>query len=55
MSRIISIDHMQNKGTYALINVTLDDGGEAVVAVGGEVEVYFHKGTVRAFVKKGKP
>ncbi len=54
MSRIKQILHMQNKGDKALVNVLLDDGTEAVVYVSGDVEVFFHKGIVRAYVKKGK-
>lgn len=54
MSRIVEILHMQNKGSYALINVLMDDGTEAVVFCGGDCEVYFNKGRVSAFVKKGK-
>jgi hypothetical protein len=53
MAKIINILHIQNKGDYALINVLLDDGTEAIVYVGGNVEVFFHKGAIKAFVKKG--
>jgi hypothetical protein len=54
MTKIISVIHFQNKGDYALVNVLLEDGTEAQVYIGGECEVFFHKGTVKAFVKKTK-
>jgi hypothetical protein len=53
MSRIIKIEHFQNKGEYALVNVLMDDGTEAVVYVGGDCEVFFDKGIVKCFVKRG--
>lgn len=52
MPRIKEILHTDNKGAYALVNVLLDDGEEAVVWVGGEVEVYLHRGIVKAHVKR---
>jgi hypothetical protein len=39
---------------YALINVLLDDGGEAVCVVGGECEVYLYNGQIRAHIKRRK-
>lgn len=54
MSRIIEIQAIEDKETYALVHVLLDDGTEAVTYVGGEVEVFFHKGTVKAWVKRNK-
>lgn len=53
MSRITKILHMQNKGNYALVNVLMEDGTEAVIFCGGDCEVFFDKGVVKAFVKKG--
>lgn len=55
--RIAKVLNMQRRSDseYALVTVRLDDGMEATVLVGGEVEVYFQDGTCRAFVKKGKP
>lgn len=52
MAKITKILHMQNKGDYALINVLMDDGLEAVVYVGGACEVFFSHGRINAFVKK---
>lgn len=52
MTNIIKVTHIQNKNTYALVNVNLSDGTEAVCFVGGEVEVFFHHGIIKAFVKK---
>jgi len=54
MTNIIKVTHIQNKDTYALVNVLLSDGTEAVCFVGGEVEVFFHHGIIKAFVKKTK-
>lgn len=45
---------MDNRGSYGLVSVILDDGTEAQVIVGGEVDVYFHKGTVKAHIKRNK-
>ena len=53
MAKITKILHLDNRDTYCLVNVLLDDGTEAVVAVGGEVEVGLHKGVIAAWVKKG--
>lgn len=54
MAKITKILHFQNKGDYALVNVLLDDGTEAVCIVGGDCEVYFHKGQIKAYVKRNK-
>lgn len=54
MSRIIKVQHIESKKTYALVHVLLDDGTEATTYVGGDVQVYFDKGTVKAFVKRTK-
>ena len=53
MARIKKILHMEDKGDYALIHVQLETGDEPyVVYVGGDVEAYFAKGRLNAFVKK---
>lgn len=52
MSRITKILHMQDKDSYALVNVLMSDGTEAVVYVGGDCEVFLDKGIIKAFVKK---
>lgn len=52
MSKIIKVVRCENRGETARITVLLDDGTEATVYVGGAVEVFFHNGQVRAFVKK---
>lgn len=54
MAHIIKIIRCENKGERAKITVQLDDGGEAVVYVGGSVEVYLVNQEIRAFVKKYK-
>lgn len=52
MSRIKQILGWKNAGEYALVYALTDQGDEVTAIVGGEVEVYLHKGTIRAFVKK---
>lgn len=54
MPKIIQVEGMTNKTTHGLVSVILDDGTEAEVYVGGACEVFFHKGKIKAFVKKGK-
>lgn len=59
MAKVQSIQHTEIRlkpdGTqYLLVNVLLDDGTEAQVVVGGQVEVFFHRGVVKAYVKKTK-
>lgn len=54
MGRIKEIVGCEDKGSYALVHVIMEDGLEAVVYVGGECETYFHKGRATAFVKKTK-
>lgn len=54
MAHIIKIIRCENRGERAKITVQLDDGGEAVVYVGGSVEVYMVNQEIRAFVKKVK-
>jgi hypothetical protein len=53
MPKIIKIQHIENRLEYALIYTLLDDGTEAVCYVGGAVEVFLHKGVIKAFVKRG--
>lgn len=52
MARIKKIIGVENKDSYALVHVLIDDGTEAAVYVGGVVEVYFAHNRVSAFVKK---
>lgn len=56
MSKIVKIVDFSNHRTYAVVVVQLDDGMEAKVYVGGEVETYFDEAhhTIKAFVKKRK-
>jgi translation elongation factor P/translation initiation factor 5A len=54
MAKIIKILHFRDKEDYALVDVLLDDGTEAQIYIGGNCEVFFHKGQVKAFVKKAK-
>ena len=52
MSKVIEIIGCENKVTYAIVHVLLDDGTEAEVYVGGDVEVFLHRDKIKAFVKK---
>lgn len=52
MAKIVKIIRCENKDTRAKITVQLDDGGEAVVYVGGSVEVFMVGQEIRAFVRK---
>lgn len=52
MPRIIKIIGLENRQDYGLVHVVLEDGTEATVYIGGEVEVFFHKGQVKAFIKR---
>lgn len=54
MAKIIKIIRCENRGERAKITVQLDDGGEAVVYVGGSVEVFMVGQEIRAFVRKTK-
>lgn len=52
MAKITKVIGFENKGAYALVTVQLDDGTEAVIYNGGQVEVYFAYGRISAFVRK---
>jgi hypothetical protein len=53
--KITKILAWENKETYAIIYVQLEDGDEEYrVYVGGSVEAYHDKGVNKAFVKKAK-
>lgn len=52
--KIIKVVGMDNRGDYALVHVILDDGTEGQAIVGGECEVYYHKGQVRVYIKRNK-
>lgn len=54
MPKIIEVEGMENRGEYAKVHVILEDGTEAEIFVGGDVEVYFHKGQIKAFIKRPK-
>jgi len=56
MAKIKKVLRMEkrNDGDYAIVYVQMEDGLEAGIAIGGECEVYFHKGVAKAFVKRGK-
>lgn len=50
--KIKEIVGLDNKGSYGLVHVVLEDGTEATVYVGGQVETFFHKGAIKAFVMR---
>jgi hypothetical protein len=41
---------MLNKGHYGLAEVELDDGGRAVVYIGGECKVILHNQVIKAYI-----
>ena len=53
MARIVKIIRWERKDEdKAVVYVQLEDGEEYQVWVGGEVETFFHRGQLRAHVKK---
>lgn len=52
MVKILKVIGMVNKGSYAVVTVLTDEGDEAETYIGGSVEVYYHHGKIKAFVKK---
>lgn len=50
--RIIEVVGLEKRGEFGLVHVVLEDGTEGAVYVGGDVEVYFHKGQIKVFVKR---
>lgn len=54
MPTIKRILHFEDKDSYGVAHVLLDDGTEAQVYIGGDVEVFFHKQTIKAHVKRNK-
>lgn len=54
MARIKEIVGCENRGKYALVHAILEDGTEVQIYNGGNVEVFFDHGVVKAFVKKTK-
>ena len=45
---------MDNKYAYAKVHVILDDGEDAEIYIGGEVEVFYHHERIKAYVKRNK-
>lgn len=54
MPKITKILHLENKDTYAVVHAQTDEGDDVSIWVGGEVQVYLHKGKIKAFVKRNK-
>lgn len=54
--KIIEVIGVENKVSYANVHVLLDNGEEAIVWVGGNVDVYFDAthNKIKAFVKRPK-
>jgi hypothetical protein len=52
MARIVKVNGLTNKGSYGLVEVVLDDGTEANVWVGGQVEVFYDREQIKAWVKR---
>ena len=55
MSRVKKIIHFESKDSYAIVHVLMEDGTEAQVYVGGDCQIYYHHGKIKAFVTRGKP
>jgi hypothetical protein len=55
MVKILEILGADNKGSYCIVHVLLDNGEEAQVWVGGRVEAFYDddNGIYKAFVKRG--
>ena len=54
-SRIAEIQHVDNRGTYAIVHVLLEDSVEGTVYVGGDVEYWLSKGgAINVRVKRQK-
>lgn len=55
MATIRKVLRMENRGEYAIVYVLMEHGDEEYkIYVGGDCETYFHKGTLNAYIKKGK-
>ena len=56
MAKIIKVLKHQTRyyEDYCVVAVLLDDGTEATVRVGGDVEVFFHHGQIKAVVKRAQ-
>ena len=54
MPKIIKILGMDNRKDYAIVHVVLEDGTEATTYIGGDCEVFFHKGQIKAYIKRSK-
>lgn len=52
MSHITKIIGLKKFDDYGIVTVQLDDGSEAEVFIGGQCEVYFHHGKIKAFVRR---
>lgn len=51
--KIISTKYGPDK-KYAVVTVLTSDGDTADIFVGGEIEVFYHKEKIKAYVKRGK-
>lgn len=56
MAKIIKVLKHQTRyyEDYCVVAVLLDDGTEATIYIGGECEVFFSKGQVKAHVKRAQ-
>ena len=56
MAKIIKILKNQTKyyDDYCIVYVQTDDGSEASIYVGGQVELFFSKGQIKAHVKRAQ-
>ena len=44
--------HIEDHKDYVVVHALTDEGDEVKIWVGGDLEVYFHKGQAKAHVKR---
>lgn len=54
MPEIKEIQHVENHKSYLIVHALTDEGDEVSVFVGGQIEIYYHKGKIKAYVKRNK-
>lgn len=54
MPEIKEIQHVENHKSYLIVHALTDEGDEVSIFVGGQIEIYYHKGKIKAYVKRNK-
>lgn len=52
MPRVAEIIGVEKSKKHVVVHILTDEGDTATIWVGGEVDVFYHKGIVKAFVKR---